>query len=91
MIKLKQVLTVLGKGVLVFEADFPDGTVKDVQIDVSELEDRLKQLRELLGRGLTVADLKDVVKNVVNQIRSGAQPFPQKFDYTALIGVDLEQ
>jgi hypothetical protein len=91
MIKLKQVLTVLGKGILVFETDFPDGTVKDVQIDVSELEDRLKQLRELLGRDLTVADLKDVVKNVVNQIRSGAQPFPQKFDYTALIGVDFEQ
>jgi hypothetical protein len=43
MIKLKQVLTVLGKGVLVFEADFPDGTVKNVQIDLSELEERLKQ------------------------------------------------
>ena len=91
MIKLKQVLTVLGKGVLVFETDFPDGTVKNVQIDLSELEDRLKQLRQLLGRDLTTDDLRDVLKTLFNQIRKGQQPFPQKFDYTALIGVDFEQ
>jgi len=91
MIKLKQVLTVFGKGVLVFETDFPDGTVKNVQIDVSELEDRLKQLRQLLGRDLTTDDLRDVLKTLFNQMRQGQTPFQQKFDYTALIGVDLEQ
>jgi len=91
MIKLKQVTTVLGKGSLIFEADFPDGTVKNVQIDLSDLEDRLKQLRTLLGRDLTVADLKDVVKTVISQVRQGQTPFPQKFDYSSLIGVDFEQ
>jgi len=91
MIKLKQVSTVLGKGLLIFEADFPDGTTKTVQIDLSDLEERLKQVRQLLGRDLTTDDLKDVVKIVISQIRAGIQPFPQKFDYTALIGVDFEQ
>jgi len=91
MIKLKQVTTVLGRGFMIFEVDFPDGAVRNVQIDLAEIEERLKQVRELLGRDLTVNDLKDVVKNVINQIRQGQTPFPQKFDYSSLIGVDFEQ
>jgi hypothetical protein len=91
MIKLKQVSTILGKGSLIFEVDFPDGTIKTVQIDLSDLEERLKQVKQLLGRNLTTDDLKDIVKTVINQIREGSQPFSQKFDYNSLIGVDFEQ
>jgi phenylalanyl-tRNA synthetase beta subunit len=91
MIKLKQVSTVLGKVSLIFEADFPDGTTKTVEVDVGELEERLKQLRQLLGRDLTTDDLRDVLKTLFNQLRQGQQPFPQKFDYNSLIGVDFEQ
>jgi hypothetical protein len=49
MIKLTQVKTILGKATLLFNVDFPDGTTKTVEVDVGELEDRLKQLRQLLG------------------------------------------
>ncbi len=90
MIRLKQVSTLYGKATLVFEADFPDGTTKNVQIEAAELEERLKQVRQLLGRDLTTSDLKDVVKTLINQIRQGQTPFPQKFDYSAFVGVDFE-
>jgi len=51
----------------------------------------LKQVRQLLGRDLTTDDLRDVLKTLFNQMRQGQTPFQQKFDYTALIGVDFEQ
>ena len=91
MIKLKQIKTALNSAVLLFEVDFPDGSTKTVEVDVTMLEDRLKQVMQLLGRNLTADDLKDVLKTLFNQIRQGQTPFQQKFDYTALIGVDLEQ
>jgi len=91
MIKLTQVKTILGKATLLFNVDFPDGTTKTVEADVGELEERLKQLRQLLGRDLTTDDLRDVLKTLFNQMRQGQTPFQQKFDYTALIGVDFEQ
>jgi benzoyl-CoA reductase/2-hydroxyglutaryl-CoA dehydratase subunit BcrC/BadD/HgdB len=91
MIKLKQITTLLGKAIFVFSVDFPDGTVKDVQINMEDLNEQLKQLRNILGRDLTTTDLKDVIKNVINKVRSGATPFPQTFDYNSLIGSDFEQ
>jgi len=91
MIKLTQVKTILGKATLLFNVDFPDGTTKTVEVDVGELEERLKQLRQLLGRDPTTDDLRDVLKTLFNQLRQGQQPFPQKFDYNSLIGVDFEQ
>jgi len=91
MIKLTQVKTILGKATLLFNVDFPDGATKTVEVDVGELEERLKQLRQLLGRDLTTDDLRDVLKTLFNQLRQGQQPFPQKFDYNSLIGVDFEE
>ena len=90
MIKLTQVKTILGKATLLFNVDFPDGATKTVEVDVGELEERLKQLRQLLGRDVTTDDLRDVLKTLFNQLRQGQQPFPQKFDYNSLIGVDFE-
>lgn len=90
MIKLKQVKTELNKVILVFEADFPDGTIKTVEIDGAEIEERLKHVRNLLGRLLTLQDLKDVIKTIFKELREGKKPLTEKFDYSQFIDVDLE-
>ena len=90
MIKLKQVKTVYGRATLVFEADFPDGTVKTVEIDHEEIRERLKTVRRLLGRPVTKADLKYVIKTLFKELREGKEEIPETFDYAEFIEVDLE-
>lgn len=90
MIKLKQVKTKLGGATLIFEADFPDGTVRVVEMDEEEIKERLKTVRRLLGRPVTKRDLKDVIKAVFKEIREKKEVPPETFDYTEFIDVDLE-
>jgi len=90
MIKIKQVKTTLGRAVLVFEADFPDGTTRTVEIEESEIKERLMQVRNLLGRPVTIRDLKDVIKAIFNEIRLKKQVLPEIFDYSQFIKTDLE-
>jgi len=91
MIRLKQVITVLGEITLVFECDgFPEG-VRTVQIPLADVVERLKTVRQILGRSLTMNDVKDVIVNIVNQLRQAQSPLAERFDFTQYIGVDLEQ
>ena len=90
MIKLKQVKTVHGRATLVFEADFPDGTIRTVKIDDEEIKERLKTVRKILGRPTTKADLKYVIKTLFRELREKREELPETFDYTEFIEVDLE-
>lgn len=89
MIKLKQVKTELNKAILVFDVDF-QGLTKTVEIDETEILERLKKVRQLLGRSLTVEDLKNVVITIMDELRKGKKPLSEKFDYSQFIGVDFE-
>jgi len=91
MIRLKQVITVLGETTLVFECDgFPEG-VRNVQIPLADITEKLRIVKQILGRSLTMNDVKDVIVNIVNQLRQAKTPLTERFDFTQYIGVDLEQ
>jgi len=89
MIKLTQVQRSTGDVYLTFQYDL-SGQVQTVVIDAKELVDRLKLLRELVGRPLTTTDMKNVVVAVINEIRTGKLPLVETFPYENYIGVNLE-
>jgi len=91
MIKLTTVSTVNGEITLTFQCDgFPEGT-RTVQIPLAEIVEKLKTVKQVLGRNVTVQDAKDVIVTLVNQIRQEKSPLTERFDFTPYIGVDLEQ
>ncbi|MEM4005927.1 MAG: hypothetical protein QXM43_09915 [Desulfurococcaceae archaeon] len=90
MIKITQVKMRAGETLLVVQADFPDGSIKTLEVDYGEVEDRLKKVRELLGREPTEQDFKDVIKAVVNEMRAAKKPLEKKPPYEKYINVDLE-
>ncbi|MCP8308672.1 MAG: hypothetical protein H3Z53_09325 [archaeon] len=89
MIELRQITVTHGETQFVFDYDLEGKTISII-INKRDLNEKLKALRDLLGRDLTLQDLKDVIKSVITQIRKGETPFQQDFDYSELIGVDLE-
>jgi hypothetical protein len=93
MIRLRQVATVYGETTLIFDVDAlaPDGSVTEVRIPAADLEERLRELKRLLGRDLTLSDLRDIIVALVNQIREGRKPLTERFDFAELVGVDFEQ
>jgi hypothetical protein len=91
MIKLTAVSTVNAEVTLTFQADFPDSTIRTVQIPLAEIVEKLKTVKQVLGRNVTVQDAKDVIVTLVNQIRQEKSPLTERFDFTPYIGVDLEQ
>jgi hypothetical protein len=93
MIKLRQVATVYGETTLIFDVDglAPDGSVTEVRIPASDLTERMKELKRLLGRDLTLNDLRDIIVALVNQMREGGKPLAERFNFAEYIGVDFEQ
>ena len=90
MLRLKQIRVVNGEFTLFFEADgFPEG-VRQIQIPQSEVVERLKELKRLTGRKPTLRDVKDIIKVLVDEMRRKREPFPQRFDFTKWIDMDLE-
>ena len=80
-----------GETTLIFDCDgFPEG-VRRVEIPFSEVADRLRIVRDILGRELTMRDARDVVVNMVNQMRREGKPLPERFDFAIYIGRDLEE
>ena len=90
MIKLKQIVTTHGEAVLVFDVSFPDETVQEVEITLGEIKGKLKILKSVVGRQLTLKDVKDVIVNIVNLLRQDKQALEERFDFSQWIGVDLE-
>ncbi len=89
MIKIRKVVSSANNTFLTIDYDL-DGKVFSVNINAIDIEEKMKELRELLGRELTEQDLKDVIRSFINKIRKGERPFPQRFDYSKLINEDLE-
>jgi hypothetical protein len=88
-IKLTQIHTQLGETVLRFE--YSDGAVtKTVDINEADLRERLKTVKNIIGRSLTLQDVKETVLQIFAEIRAGKKPLRELFDYTQFIDVDLE-
>lgn len=90
MIKIIQVLISNGKTILNISANFPDGSIKTMQVDYAEIENRLKQVEKLLGRKASEQDFKDVLNAIVNEAREGKRPLDVTLPFTQYINVDLE-
>jgi len=92
MIKITQVTVENGEINLTISYDMPDKTTKTLKLNYLDLVERLKNIRQLLGRPLTVKDAKEVLIAIVNQVRVGKQDLPESFLATLQnsIGVDLE-
>jgi len=91
MIKLSAVSTMNGEVTLTFQVDFPDSTIRTVQIPLAEIVERLKIVKQILGTNITLQDARNVIITIVNQMRQQKSPLTERFDFTAYIGVDLEQ
>ncbi|MEM1530476.1 MAG: hypothetical protein QXI05_02950 [Candidatus Bathyarchaeia archaeon] len=90
MIRVKQVFMRAGETIVRVEADFPDASVRLVDLDYAEIEDRLRQVRLLLGREPTEQDLIDVIRAIVNRMREGKLPVSRPIQLEQLIGLDIE-
>jgi len=89
MIKITQIDVAHGDVKLTVQ--FSDGTLTRTEIiRLQDLIDKLKIIREILGRPLKLQDVKEVLISIVNEFRAGKQSIPEQFDLAAWIGVDLE-
>ena len=89
MIKLKQITTENAEIILLFEYD-QDDQVYSVKLSYNDIRERLKRVKDFLGRSLTVQDVKLVVIKIINEIRANQIPLLERFDFGQFIGVDLE-
>jgi len=89
MIKIVSVTRNLGDVYITFQYD-REGVDFTVTLDAREIVERMKQLKALIGRSLTLNDLRNVVVTMINEIREGRQPLLETFRYEDYIGVDLE-
>jgi len=92
MIKITQVTVENGEINLTITYDMPDVTTKTFKLNYLDLVERLKTVRQLLGRPLTVKDAKEALIAIVNQIRAGKKDLPESFlaALQSSVGVDLE-
>lgn len=90
MIKLRQILTENSEIVLLFDYD-QSGQTFSVKITYNEVRERLKQIRDFLGRPLLLQDAKLVVIKIINEVRANKVPLLERFDFSQFVGVDLEQ
>ncbi len=89
MIRLKQITVTQGITSFLFEYDLA-GTIYELKIDEREIVEKLKELSNLLGRKTTLQDLKEIIIQIVNEVRQGKKPFLERFDYSQFIDVNLE-
>jgi hypothetical protein len=82
-------ITVSGSGqtLLTFSYDNPEGAVV---IDLVDIQTRLRELQNLLGRPVTLDDAKYVIIRIINELRVGSSTLTAGVDYTPYISVDLE-
>jgi len=89
VIKITQVQRTTGDVYIRLEYD-DDGKTLTVTVAAREIVERMKQVRSLLGRPLTLVDLRQVIVTMMSEIRQGKQPLLEVFLYEDYIGVDLE-
>jgi len=89
LIKIIQVQRSTGDVYLTFQYNL-GGQIKTIVVDTREIIERMKSLKVLVGRPLTLTDLKNIVITMINEIRVGKQPLLETFSYENYINIDLE-
>jgi hypothetical protein len=91
-IKITQVSTTTGEVTLQIAYDNPvgSGNLYTFTLKKQDLFDRLKRVRELLGRPLTLQDAKQALVAIVNEVRAGKSSVPEDFSFAQVIDVELE-
>ena len=90
--KITQVATTTGEVTFTIAYDNPagSGTMFTFTLKKQDLFERLKRIRELLGRQLTLQDAKLALLVIINELRSGKSGVPEDFNFAAVIDVELE-
>ena len=91
MIVVEQVTRRHERGWLQVRFTDTDGTERRCLIDLEDLSDWLLQLKKLTGRKPTKRDLRDILVQMIEEVRKRRERFRPEFDLTDLIGVDLER
>ena len=89
MIKLKQITTGLGRCYFMFHYDYEKETFV-TKIKCGEVIRRLKLLRKQTGQPITLQNVKQIIIEIINELRDDQRPLPETFDLTPYINVDLE-
>lgn len=89
MIVITQVRRSMGDVRLTIEYS-TDVDTETVVVEAQQIVDRLKQLRGLVGRKPTVAEAREVVVQLINELRRGREPLVEIIPWENYIGVDLE-
>lgn len=92
MIKITQVTVENGEINLTITYDMQDETTKTFKLNYLDLVERLKTVRQLLGRPLAVKDAKEALIAIVNEVRAGKKDLPESFlaALQSSVGVDFE-
>ena len=91
MIVIEQVLTAMGKGVVVVRYDDEAGNEHIARIDIEDIAERCLQFRRLVGRKPSEKDVRDIIVEMVNEIRKRRERFRPILPLDKLIGIDLEE
>jgi hypothetical protein len=91
-VTIAQVSTTTGEVTLTIVYDNPagSGTMFTFLLKKQDLFDRLRKIRELLGRQLTLQDAKLALLVIVNELRAGKSGVPEDFNFSSVIDVELE-
>ena len=89
MIKIIQVKRDMGQIILTIEYGMTSGN-EVIDVDAEQIVDRLKNLRNLLGRKPTQNEAREIVVALINEVRAGREPFVEIVPWENFIGVDLE-
>ena len=91
-IKITQVSISTGEVLLTIVYDNPAGSeiMFTFVLKKQDLFERLRRIRELLGRSLTLQDAKYALIAVVNELRAGRLGVPEDFNFSSVIDVELE-
>jgi len=89
MIKLTSVSTDSHGTVLTFLFN-GNGEDQSVSFLLADVLERLKTVKQKLGRSMTLLDMKLVIIQIINEVRDGKSSLSERFDLSQFIGVDLE-
>jgi hypothetical protein len=89
MIRINAVSRTGGQVILTLEYSIDGGAVI-LDLDAEHIIDRLKQLRNLVGRKPTASEAREVVVALINELRAGREPLVDVIAWETYIGVDLE-
>lgn len=75
---------------IIYDNPSGSGTLFTFKLRKQDLVDRLIEVKTLLGRPLTIADAKQALIAIVNEVRAGKTGIPEDFSFTPYIGIELE-